>query len=363
MGSSRQKFKWTEKIRTTLTDLFGVKHPVMLAGMGVAAGPKLAAAVTNAGGIGVIGGHGYSPDGLREQIQELKSYLTDKDAPFGVDILLPQVGGNARKTNYDYTKGKLMELIDVVVESKARVFVSAIGVPPRQAVERLHAGGVLYMNMIGHPKHVQKCLDLDVDILCAQGGEAGGHTGDIPFSVLIPAVAKLLKGQKSAFTGVDVQLVAAGGVSGGESLAAALMLGASGVWVGTRFIVANEAGASKAHQEAVLSAGVDDTVRSVIFSGRPLRIRKTKYILNWEENRQEEIKALTGQGILPVLHDSEQHPDDDEILDNIHPYLMGIVAGLVNHRSSAKEILDEIVDGAAEKLRQGSVMLVNEPKL
>ncbi|KIW87609.1 uncharacterized protein Z519_11934 [Cladophialophora bantiana CBS 173.52] len=348
---------------TPLTDLFGVKHPVMLAGMGVAAGPKLAAAVTNAGGIGVIGGHGYSPDGLREQIKELQSYLVDKDAPFGVDILLPQVGGNARKTNYDYTKGKLMELIDVVVESKARVFVSAIGVPPRQAVERLHAGGVLYMNMIGHPKHVQKCLDLDVDIVCAQGGEAGGHTGDIPFSVLIPAVAKLLKGKKSALTGVDVQLVAAGGVSGGESLAAALMLGASGVWVGTRFIVAHEAGASKAHQEAVLTATVDDTIRSVIFSGRPLRIRKTPYILNWEENRQQEIKNLTGKGILPVQNDAEQHPDDEDVLDNLHPYLMGIVAGAVNHRSSAREIVDEIVDGAVEKLRLGSVMLVKESKL
>ena len=81
-----------------MTDVFGIKHPVMLAGMGVAASPKLAAAVTNAGGIGVIGGYGYSPDGLREQINELKSYLNDKSAPFGVDILLPQIGGNARKT-------------------------------------------------------------------------------------------------------------------------------------------------------------------------------------------------------------------------------------------------------------------------
>ncbi|KAK7906040.1 hypothetical protein LTR67_000765 [Exophiala xenobiotica] len=335
----------------------------MLAGMGVAAGPRLAAAVTNAGGIGVIGGHGYTPDGLRDQVEELKSFLIDKNAPFGIDILLPQVGGQARKTNYDYTKGKLMELIDVVVESKARVFVSAVGVPPRQAVERLHAAGVLYMNMIGHPKHVQKCLDLDVDILCAQGGEAGGHTGDVPFSVLIPAVARLLKGKKSSLTGGDVLLVAAGGVSGGESLAASLMLGASGVWVGTRFIVANEAGASKAHQDAVLSATVDDTMRSIIFSGRPLRIRKTPYILNWEEKRQHEIKALTDKGIIPVHHDADEHPDDEELLDNLHPFLMGVVAGVVNHKSSAREIVDEFVDVAAERLRSGSVSLVNESKL
>jgi NAD(P)H-dependent flavin oxidoreductase YrpB (nitropropane dioxygenase family) len=87
-----------EKIRTTLTDLLKIQHPVMLAGMNVAAGPKLAAAVTNAGGLGVIGGLGYTPDMLREQVAELKGYLNDKDAPFGIDLLLPQVGGSARKT-------------------------------------------------------------------------------------------------------------------------------------------------------------------------------------------------------------------------------------------------------------------------
>ena len=159
-----------------------------------------------------------------------------------------------------------MELIDVIIEAKTRVFVCAIGIPPKSAVDRLHSAGVLYMNMIGHPKHVQRCLENDVDILCAQGGEAGGHTGDFPFSVLIPSVAKLLRGKKSKLTGIDVQLVAAGGVSGGDSLAASLMLGASAVWVGTRFVVANEAGASKAHQDAILSAGYDDTIRTTIFS-------------------------------------------------------------------------------------------------
>lgn len=87
-----------EQIRTPITDLFKIKHPILLAGMNVAAGPKLAAAVTNAGGMGVIGGVGYTPEMLKEQIAELKEYLDDKNAPFGVDLLLPQVGGSARKT-------------------------------------------------------------------------------------------------------------------------------------------------------------------------------------------------------------------------------------------------------------------------
>jgi len=91
---------------------------------------------------------GYTPDMLREQIAELKGYLTDKNAPFGVDLLLPQVGAGARKTNYDYTKGKLGDLVDIIIESGAKLFVSAVGVPPKAIVDKLHANGVLYMNMI-----------------------------------------------------------------------------------------------------------------------------------------------------------------------------------------------------------------------
>ena len=255
----------------------------MLAGMNVAAGPKLAAAVTNAGGLGVIGGVGYTPDMLREQIAELKSYLKDKNAPFGVDLLIPQVGGNARKTkylpslssqwqtmltlhSYDYTKGKLDDLVSIIIDSGASLFVSAVGVPPAHIVDRLHKANILYMNMIGHPKHVAKCLDVGADLICAQGGEGGGHTGDVPTTILIPTVAEMVKGRKSPLTGQPVQVVAAGGLFNGQSLAAALMLGASAVWIGTRFVLSEEAGAPKAHQEAVRTSGFDDNVRTVIFT-------------------------------------------------------------------------------------------------
>lgn len=110
-------------IRTPLTEMFGIKHPIMLAGMNVAAGPELAAAVTNAGGFGVLGGVSYTPKMLKRIIDEMKEFLNDKNAPFGVDLLLPQVGGNARKTNSDYTNGKLDELIDVIIDSGARLFM------------------------------------------------------------------------------------------------------------------------------------------------------------------------------------------------------------------------------------------------
>ncbi|KAK0650375.1 putative nitronate monooxygenase [Lasiodiplodia hormozganensis] len=354
-----------QQLRTTTTDLLKINHPVLLAGMNVAAGPKLAAAVTNAGGLGVIGGVGYTPDMLREQIAELKGFLKDKNAPFGVDLLLPQVGGSARKTNYDYTKGKLDELISIIIDSGAKLFVSAIGVPPKHVVERLHKAGILYMNMIGHPKHVQKCLDLGVDLICAQGGEGGGHTGDVPTTVLIPAVAKLCEGKTSPMTGAPVQVIAAGGIYNGQTVAAALMLGASAVWVGTRFILADEAGAPKAHQEAVRTSSFDDNVRTIIFTGRPLRVRRNPYIENWETNRQAEIKELTAKGIIPVEHDLEKLGDDidDDTMDNARPFLMGKAAAVVNEKKSAKAIVDELVGDAVAWINKGSASVVSKPKL
>lgn len=354
--------------------------------MNVAAGPELAAAVTNAGGIGVVGGVFYTPEMLREQVPpprhlrrlplvpssplspltapqvaELKSYLHDKNAPFGVDLLLPKVGAGARATNYDYTKGKLDELVGVVIESGAKLFVSAVGVPPKPVVERLHVAGIAYMNMIGHPKHVAKCLDAGVDIICAQGGEGGGHTGAVPTSVLIPTVVELVRGHASPLTGHPVQVVAAGGMFNGKSLAAALAMGASAVWVGTRFVLADEAGAPAAHQEAVRTAGFDDTVRTVIFTGRPLRVRRNPYIDHWETQRRDDIATLTAQGTIPVEHDIERLDEagqlDDDTMDNARPFLMGKVAAVVNEKKPAKAIVDEMVAEAVEQLRKCSQLL------
>lgn len=354
-----------QQIRTTTTDLLKINHPIMLAGMNVAAGPKLAAAVTNAGGIGVIGGVGYTPDMLREQIAELKGFLNDKNAPFGVDLLLPQVGGSARKTNYDYTKGKLDELVNIIIDSGARLFVSAVGVPPKHVVDRIHGAGILYMNMIGHPKHVKKCLDLGVDMICAQGGEGGGHTGDVPTTILIPAVAALCQGHKSPMTGAPVQVIAAGGLFNGQSLAASLALGATAVWIGTRFVLSDEAGAPRAHQEAVRTSGFDDNIRTIIFTGRPLRVRANSYIKNWEENRQAEIKELTSKGTIPVEHDMETMGDDidDDTMDNARPFLMGKAAAVVNDRKPAKAIIDEMVQGAVEWIQKSHSTIIGQSKL
>lgn len=137
---------------TPLTKALGIKQPVMLAGMDTTSSSDLVAAVANAGGFGCLGGVKYSPNVLREMISETKAKFDVKGTPFGVDLLLPQVGGSARKTNTDYTSGHLDELLDVIIEGGAKLFVSAVGVPPKWAVDKLHKAGVLYANVIGHPK-------------------------------------------------------------------------------------------------------------------------------------------------------------------------------------------------------------------
>jgi len=333
-------------ITTPITKLFGIKHPILLAGMNVAAGPELAAAVTNAGGLGVIGGLGYTPAMLKTQIDILKEHLDDKSAPFGVDLLLPQVGGNARKTNKDYTKGKLSELVEVVISEGTTLFVSAVGVPPKQVIDRLHEAGIPVMNMVGAPHHAVKAVNLGVDIICAQGGEGGGHTGSIPTSMLIPAVVDAVKGVMSPVTGEQVQVIAAGGIHDGRGLAMSLGLGASAVWVGTRFICAEEAGASPHHQKAVMKAGFDDTMRTIIYTGRPLRIVKNDYALDWETNKSDEIKELTGKGIIPIERDMKSGDMDAAEMIKARPLLMGQVAGAIHDVQPAKDIVDGMVSTA-----------------
>ena len=135
--------------------------------------------------------------------------------------------------------------------------------------------------MVGHPKHVEKALDAGCDLICAQAGEGGGHTGDIPATILIPACVDLCKNRTSPLTGKPVYVIGAGAVYDGRSLAANLAWGAQAVWVGTRFVASEEAAAPKAHKEALIGAGYEDAITTLIYTGRPLRVRRTPYVEDW----------------------------------------------------------------------------------
>lgn len=290
-----------------------------------------------------------SPSTIHLSSLSLTRILTD--LPFGVDLALPKIGEGARKTNHDYTHGQLDDLITVTIEEKATLFISAVGIPPPHVIKRLHDAGILIMNMVGHPKHAKKALDAGVDIVCAQGGEGGGHTGDVPNSILIPSVVDVARQYKPALLkGQSALVVAAGGIYNGRSLASSLMQGAVGVWVGTRFVASKEAGCSQAHKESVVSASFEDTLRTLVISGRPLRVRRNEWVDKWE-NQPEKIKELTEKGVVPIEFDMEAGNEVDI------PHLMGVVAGVIKDIKPAGQIVEEMVGEAVEQLKLGQTYL------
>ena len=332
----------------------------------------LAAAVSAAGGLGCIGGLGYTPLQLRGMIRELKEEygrlvsaatttaadsrgrrrsggaLAPPPCRFGVDLALPKVGGGARATNHDYTHGRLDELIDVIVDEGARLFVSAVGVPPSTVITRLHGAGIYVMNMVGRPEHAVKAFEAGVDIVCAQGGEGGGHTGEIPGNLLVPACVDVARRyEPEMLRGGKGLVVAAGGIYDGRGLAAALVQGATGVWVGTRFVASEEAGVSRVHKEAVVTAGWDDTVKTLVISGRPLRVKRNEYLDDWER-RKGEMRELVGKGVVPMMKDLDEGVETDM------PFLMGQIAAVIEDIRPARDIVDSMVKEAMESLTMAS---------
>ena len=169
-------------------------------------------------------------------------------------------------------------------------------------------------------------------------------------------------------TGKPVELVAAGGVNDGRSLAAALMLGAGAVWVGTRFVTAIESGASQYAKDSIIKAGFDSAIKSVVWSGRPLRAQSNPYIEDWEKNRQAEIKDLTSRGLVPLQYELDRLHREGKLTEQIEDDTMlrpmGVVAGLVNKPGqSAGEIVKEIVEEATELLSSANEFVVGKAKL
>ena len=297
-----------------------------------------------------------SPEQLRAAIREFKSLVLPCSAAasaeppaFGVDLALPQLGGGARATNRDYTRGALDALVGVVVAERARLFVSAVGLPPARVVRRLHDAGIAVATVVGRPRHARAAFARGCDLVVAQGGEGGGHTGTVPTSVLVPACADVARDARPPLLGGAPGLVvAAGGICDGRGLASALVSGACGVWVGTRFVASEEAGGSRAHRDAVVGCGWDDTVRTEVVTGRPLRVRKNGYLEAWE-GRREEMQRLLGEGVVPMERDLEEGSEEEVEF----PFLMGKVAGAIEDVKPAGQIVEDMVREAEKMLREG----------
>jgi enoyl-[acyl-carrier protein] reductase II len=257
-------------LHTKLCDLLGVTHPIMLAGMGGVSYAELAAAVSNAGGYGVLGMAGRTPDFIREEMRKVRK-LTDK--PFGVDLLAA-------------SPESLTASVEIIIEEGASSFVAGLGVP-MPIMERLKKSGLKVMVVCGAVKHAVKAEQAGCDAVICQGGEGGGHTGLVG---TMPLVAQ-------AVEAVKVPVIAAGGLYDGRGLAAALSLGAVGVWMGTRFIASAEAHAGELYRQTILEAADEDTIRTRSYSGKPMRVRKNPYVEEWE-TRPQDIQPFPQQAML-----------------------------------------------------------------
>src|SRR5215475_12233270 len=229
-------------LRTPLCDLLGIEHPVLLAGMGGVSYANLAAAVSNAGGYGVLGMAGRRLDEIRDNMREVRK-LTSR--PFGVDLLAA-------------TPDQLTAAVDIIIDEGASAFVAGLGVP-LPIMEKLKRAGLKVMVVCGAVKHAIKAEQAGCDAVICQGGEGGGHTGLVGTFPLV----------SQAVEAVKIPVVAAGGLYDGRGLAAALSLGAVGVWMGTRFIASQEAHAGRMYHDVILEASDESTVRTRSYSGKP----------------------------------------------------------------------------------------------
>jgi len=317
-------------LHTKLCDLLGCKYPIMLAGMGGISHKELVAAVSKAGGFGTLGSAVMvrsGPEELRKELQEVKRLCEGR--PFGVDILVPGSGET----------GVMDKLVDIIVESGARLFVSGLGFPRPEIIAKFHKGGVLVASCCGRVSHAVKAVENGVDFVIVQGTEGGGHTGQIALTVLLPQVIDAV--------GHKVPVVAAGGIYDGRGLAAALSYGASGVWCGTRFLMTPEANTVPFYKEQLLKAKSEDTIVSKSYTGRTMRVLKNEYT-DYYEKHPSEIET-PGKQIIKAVSSGAIHlgmgPETPKEMIDVkkEAFLVGQIVGAINELKPAAKIVEEMV--------------------
>ena len=311
-------------IRTPLCDLLGIEHPVLLAGMGGVSMAPLVAAVSNAGGLGIMGAASLSVDELRAEIRKTRALTT---RPFAVDLLAP-------------LPAMIEPYLPVLYDEGVPIFVAGLAVPEKY-VGDMKRRGMVVMVMTGKVQHAVRAEQAGADVVAAQGTEAGGHTGQIGGLALVPQVVDA----------VSIPVVAAGGIVDGRGLVAALALGAQGAIVGTRFIATPEATAAQEYRQALLTARQDETVRTRCYSGKPLRSLMNPYIAEWETDPSR-IQPFPEQLVLSsqrnVMAYFAEHADPER---TCFPAGQGV--GAIAAIKPAGEVLQDIVAQARRVLSGG----------
>ena len=310
-------------LHTPICDYFGIEYPIFLAGMGGVSTSALVAAVSNAGGLGILGGATMDAALFREEIKKTKE-LTDK--PFAVDLLAP-------------IPDMIRPQMEVLFEEDVRIFFAGLAVPA-EFIEEMHQRDMKVAVMCGKVRHAQKSEAAGADVVAAQGTEAGGHTGEIGAMALIPQTVEA----------VNIPVLAAGGLATGRGLVAALALGAQGAIFGTRFIATPEATAAPGYQEAIVAAKDDSTVRSRSYTGKPARALRTERTDEWEA-KADEIQAFPMQAGISAREGVMDYMGRGDHFDPNRTFMpAGQGSGLIHEIKPAAEVSADIVREAEETL-------------
>ncbi len=324
---------FADVLTTDLCRTLQIRYPICQAGMGFVAPGRLAAAVSDAGGLGVLGAGSMSARQLRQEIQVVRD---STDRPFGVDILFAQIKADRDDDVVRYTDA-VQGLVDVTLEAQVPVLIAGLG-SPAGVIPDAHRQGMVVMALAGNVRQATRMEADGVDILIAQGHDAGGHTGRVGTMSLVPQVVDAVR----------VPVLAAGGIADGRGLVAALALGAVGIWMGTRFIATDEALAHDNYKNKIVAIDEEGTVISRCHSGKPCRLIRNRFTDSWEA-RQDEILPFPLQSIKVGSPAAKAARYDGLIDDGGIP--AGQSAGLIHDVRPAGDVVRSVMAEATEVLR------------
>jgi len=322
-----------------------IKYPIFQAGMGFVAHAELAAAVSNAGGLGCLGSGSMSAAELKEQIRRCRD-LTDR--PFAVDVLFAEVKSDPSERDTVRYTGNVQRLIDVTFAEKIPVIVSGLG-NPAGIVEQAHRDGAIVMSLCGNVEQARKLEKSGIDVIIAQGHEAGGHTGRIGTLTLVPQIADAVR----------VPVLAAGGIADGRGLVAAIALGAEGVWMGTRFIATLEAFAHVNYKNKIIEIDEEGTTITRCHSGKPCRLIRNQFTDSWI-GRESEIQPFPLQSMRVGFKLAEVARYEGKIEEG--GLACGQSAGLVRSIKPAAQIVRDVMEEAEAALAQRIMQPWQEPQ-
>ena len=372
-------------MKTDVCERFGIEFPLFA----FSHCRDVVAAVTNAGGLGVLGAVAFSPGRLEEELRWIDDHVGGR--PYGVDVLVPgkiakeaeapgdllsaipqrhqdfvagiferygvplppdaerrdRDEGRANSAGRQVTKDGATRLIDVALNHPIRLIASALGPPPPVMVERARAAGVPVAALVGTIEHARRQVEAGVDLIVAQGSEAGGHTGEISTMVLVPEVVDAV---------APLPVLAAGGIANGRQMAAAMALGAQGVWCGSVWLTTEEAETPPAVKAKMLAATSSDTVRSRSRTGKPARQLRSAWTEEWDESPDSPgplpmpLQLLVAEGAMgPIGKAAENGNEGARRLAN---YFVGQVVGQLTTIKPARQVVYDMVEEFTDALER-----------